>query len=65
MADSGLSRKSGDQPAEMCGAVCRRRAFEALYVAQFEASPADQAIVLDIVGQWTKMAEQLERIGRW
>jgi len=49
----------------MCGAVCRRRAFEALYVAQFQASPADQAIVLDIVGQWTKMAEQLERIGRW
>jgi hypothetical protein len=49
----------------MCGAVCRRRAFEALYVAQFETSPADQAIVLDIVGQWTKMAEQLERIGRW
>jgi hypothetical protein len=65
MADSDRVRKAADQRSEMCGAVCRRRAFEALYVAQFETSPTDQAIMLDIVGQWTKMAEQLERIGRW
>ncbi len=65
MADDGHTNHDGERHSEMCGAVCRRRAFEALYVAQFQASPADQAIVLDIVGQWTKMAEQLERIGRW
>jgi hypothetical protein len=51
--------------SDMGGAVCRQRAFEALYVAQFETSRSGQEVLLDIVGQWTKMAEQLERIGRW
>ncbi|MEJ0068573.1 MAG: hypothetical protein WDO24_07420 [Pseudomonadota bacterium] len=55
--------RNDERPA-MRGMVCRQRAFEALYIAQFQTSRTDQAIVLDVVGQWNKMAEQLERVGR-